>query len=111
MQEEFENRRISDEKKNIDFITTSSMKVDNTQMQYTINLLFDVYVIDNSKYGDKDSTYSDRIFDRLYLANLIQYHMEPYFRDEKGLVKLKEQVGLMMYEDLELLNKVDRLAH
>lgn len=63
MQEEFENRRISDEKKNIDFITTSSMKVDNTQMQYTINLLFDVYVIDNSKYGDKDSTYSDRILD------------------------------------------------
>ena len=58
-----------------------------------------------------DSTYSDRIFDRLYLANLIQYHMEPYFRDEKGLVKLKEQVGLMMYEDLKLLNKVDRLAH
>ena len=58
-----------------------------------------------------DSTYSDRIFDRLYLANLIQYHMEPYFRDEKGLMKLKEQVGLMMYEDLELLNKVDRLAH
>lgn len=58
-----------------------------------------------------DSTYSDRIFDRLYLANLIQYHMEPYFRDEKGLAKLKEQVGSVLYEDLELLNEVDELAH
>ena len=61
MQEDFENRRISGERKNIDFVTESSIKVDNTKMQYTINLFFDVYVIDGSKYGDKDSTYSDRI--------------------------------------------------
>ena len=61
MQEDFENRRISGERNNIDFVTKSSIKVDNTKMQYTINLFFDVYVIDGSKYGDKDSTYSDRI--------------------------------------------------
>lgn len=61
MQEDFENRRISGEKNNIDFVTKSSIKVDNTKMQYTINLFFDIYVIDGSKYGDKDSTYSDRI--------------------------------------------------
>lgn len=61
MQEDFENRRMSAERKNIDFITKSSMKVDNTKMQYTVNLLFDVYVIDGSKYGDKDSIYSDKI--------------------------------------------------
>lgn len=61
MQEDFENRRISGERKNIDFVTESSIKVDNTKMQYTINLFFDVYVIDGSKYGVKDSTYSDRI--------------------------------------------------
>ena len=62
MQEDFENRRISAERKNIDFITKSSMKVDNAKMQYTINLLFDVYVIDGSKYTtDKDSTYLNRI--------------------------------------------------
>lgn len=58
-----------------------------------------------------DSTYSDKIFDRLYLANLIQYHMEHYFRDEKGLKKLEDQIGNMMYNDLKLLNKVDELAH
>lgn len=61
MQEDFENRRISGEKNNIDFVTKSSIKVDNTKMQYTINLFFDIYVIDGSKYGDKDSTYSDRM--------------------------------------------------
>ena len=58
-----------------------------------------------------DSTYSDKIFDRLYLANLIQYHMEHYFRNEKGLKKLEDQIGSMMYNDLKLLNKVDELAH
>lgn len=39
-------------------------------MQYTINLFFDVYVIDGSKYGDKDSTYSDRILN-LYKKSLL----------------------------------------
>ena len=75
----------------------------------------DAHYYEHQNYGAYlsllDSTYSDKIFDRLYLANLIQYHMEHYFRNEKGLKKLEDQIGSMMYNDLKLLNKVDELAH
>lgn len=45
------------------------------------------------------------------IANLIQWHMEFYLRDEKGLEKLKKQIGEEMFTLLERIHICDGAAH
>ena len=45
------------------------------------------------------------------IANLIQWHMEFYLRDEKGLEKLKKQIGEEMFVLLERIHICDKMAH
>jgi len=45
------------------------------------------------------------------IANLIQWHMEFYLRDEKGLEKLKKQIGEEMFALLERIHICDKMAH
>lgn len=45
------------------------------------------------------------------IANLIQWHMEFYLRDKKGLEKLKKQIGEEMFTLLERIYICDKAAH
>lgn len=45
------------------------------------------------------------------IANLIQYHMEFWLRDEKGLEKLRAQLGDKMFNLLERIHICDEAAH
>lgn len=47
----------------------------------------------------------------LYAACLIQWHMEFFLREEKGLKRLREMIGENMWRDLNLLHRYDLLAH
>lgn len=48
----------------------------------------------------------------LYVANLIQYHMQPYFiQTEKAKQKFIKLVGEDMYKDIMILHEADKEAH
>ena len=47
----------------------------------------------------------------LEIAVLIQYHMEPFLRNEKGLERLEKLLGYNLFSDLMQLHQCDKLAH
>lgn len=47
----------------------------------------------------------------LRAAVLIQYHMEPFLRNEKGMDRLEELLGYGLFSDLMKLHECDKLAH
>ena len=47
----------------------------------------------------------------LEVALLIQYHMEPFLRNKKGLNKLEKLLGYNLFFDLIQLHQCDKLAH
>lgn len=47
----------------------------------------------------------------LRAAVLIQFHMEFYTREEKGLERLRQLIGEDLWKDLEILHECDRAAH
>ena len=52
------------------------------------------------------------VWDILYIANLIQYHMQPYFiQTEKAKQKFIGLVGEDMYKDIMILHEADKEAH
>lgn len=49
--------------------------------------------------------------DMIEAAVLIQWHMEHYLRDEKGMRKLKHMLGEKLSGKLDLLHAIDKKAH
>lgn len=47
----------------------------------------------------------------LEVAVLIQYHMEPFLRNKKGLKRLEQLLGYNLFFDLMQLHQCDKLAH
>ena len=47
----------------------------------------------------------------LEVAVLIQYHMEPFLRNERGLERLEKLLGYNLFSDLMQLHQYDKLAH
>ena len=47
----------------------------------------------------------------LEVALLIQYHMEPFLRNKKGLKRLEQLLGYDLFFDLMQLHHCDKLAH
>ena len=47
----------------------------------------------------------------LEVALLIQYHMEPFLRNKKGLKRLEQLVGYNLFFDLMQLHQCDKFAH
>ena len=47
----------------------------------------------------------------LEVAVLIQYHMEPFLRNKKGLKRLEQLLGYNLFFDLMQLHQCDKFAH
>ena len=62
-------------------------------------------------FGKSEQNFGDYFQNRADIATLVQYHMEPYFRDEKGMKKLKEQLGDRLFYYLIQLHELDVGAH
>lgn len=58
--------------------------------------------------SDKDDAPDER---KLYIAQLIGWHMEPYFRKEKAWDKFAEIIGEELSRDILLIHKADLAAH
>ncbi|MDD7755155.1 MAG: ATP-binding protein [Clostridiales bacterium] len=63
------------------------------------------YLNDLANLGDNGIGYC------LEIAVLIQYHMEPFLRNEKGLERLEKLLGYNLFCDLMQLHQCDKLAH
>ena len=63
------------------------------------------YLNDLANLGDNGIGYC------LEVAVLIQYHMEPFLRNEKGLERLEKLLGYNLFCDLMQLHQCDKLAH
>ena len=63
------------------------------------------YLNDLANLGDNGIGYC------LEVAVLIQYHMEPFLRNEKGLERLEKLLGYNLFFDLMQLHQCDKLAH
>ena len=63
------------------------------------------YLNDLANLGDNGIGYC------LEVAVLIQYHMEPFLRNEKGLERLEKLLGYNLFSDLMQLHQCDKLAH
>ena len=63
------------------------------------------YLNDLANLGDNGIGYC------LEVAVLIQYHMEPFLRNEKGLERLEKLLGYNLFYDLMQLHQCDKLAH
>ena len=63
------------------------------------------YLNDLANLGDNGIGYC------LEVALLIQYHMEPFLRNEKGLERLEKLLGYNLFSDLMQLHQCDKLAH
>lgn len=60
--------------------------------------------------------YSNPKLDRLYIANVIQWHMRPFELErvphaEKAMQKFKRLIGEKMFTDVMLLHEADKKAH
>ena len=63
------------------------------------------YLNDLANLGDNGIGYC------LEVAVLIQYHMEPFLRNERGLERLEKLLGYNLFSDLMQLHQYDKLAH
>ena len=59
--------------------------------------------------GDSPCTLTSA--ERLIVATLIQYHMEHYMRNEKGMENLERKLGKKVFKMLEQLHLCDKAAH
>lgn len=62
-------------------------------------------------FGRADQYFGGYFQNRADIATLVQYHMEPYFRDEKGMKKLEQQLGDRLFYYLTQLHESDKAAH
>lgn len=60
---------------------------------------------------DRVRTEMRGVVETLYAAVLIQFHMEFYTRNKRGLENLAAMLGENLWNDLKLLNKCDIAAH
>lgn len=64
--------------------------------------------------GDVNTFYADKSNDNTYyyldVAWLIAHHMD-FFKDEKYLEKIKERIGVVMFNRLRMLHECDERAH
>lgn len=63
------------------------------------------YLLDNTLF------HREGLENSIKIANLIQWHMEFWLRDEKGMEKLKKQLGKEMFTFLERIHICDGAAH
>lgn len=61
--------------------------------------------------ADQDQYFGGYFQNRVDIATLVQYHMEPYSRDENGMKKLKQQIGDRLFYYLMQLHEFDKAAH
>lgn len=64
--------------------------------------------------GAYDSLFFDCEVDKLYVAQLIQWHMHPYLswvQSQKSLNKDKKLLGKELFDDIMILHQADKAAH